>query len=114
MSIEFVLMVGVLVCSVFTGLIVEAIKKMTTAEGRQTNLIAAVVSVIVGVSFGVSFGVGYILLNKLPFDTQNIISIILLVVCSWIVSMVGFDKFRQTIEQIMFKKIGNNDKGTNA
>ena len=110
MSIEFVLMVGVLVCSVFTGLIVEAIKKMTTAEGRQTNLIAAVVSIIVGVSFGV----GYILLNKLPFDTQNIISIILLVVCSWIVSMVGFDKFRQTIEQIMFKKTDSNDKGTNA
>ena len=110
MSIEFVLMVGVLVCSVFTGLIVEAIKKMTTAEGRQTNLIAAVVSVIVGISFGV----GYILLNKLAFDTQNIISIILLVVCSWIVSMVGFDKFRQTIEQIMFKKTGSNDEGTNA
>ena len=110
MSIEFVLMVGVLVCSVFTGLIVEAIKKMTTAEGRQTNLIAAVVSFIVGVSFGV----GYIWLNKLPFDTQNIISIILLVVCSWIVSMVGFDKFRQTIEQIMFKKTGSNDEGTNA
>ena len=103
-------MVGVLVCSVFTGLIVEAIKKMTTAEGRQTNLIAAVVSVIVGVSFGV----GYILLNKLTFDTQNIISIILLVVCSWSVSMVGFDKFRQTIEQIMFKKTGSNDEGTNA
>ena len=110
MSIEFVLMVGVLVCSVFTGLIVEAIKKMTTAEGRQTNLIAAIVSVIVGVSLGV----GYILLNKLPFDTQNIISIILLVVCSWIVSMVGFDKFRQTIEQIMFKKTGSNDEETNA
>ena len=110
MSIEFVLMVGVLVCSVFTGLIVEAIKKMTTAEGRQTNLIAAVVSVIVGISFGV----GYILLNKLTFDTQNIISIILLVVCSWIVSMVGFDKFRQTIEQIMFKKTGSNDKSENA
>ena len=110
MSIEFVLMVGVLVCSVFTGLIVEAIKKMTTAEGRQTNLIAAVVSVIVGVSFGV----GYILLNKLSFDTQNIISIILLVVCSWIVSMVGFDKFRHTIEQIMLKKTGNNNEGTNA
>ena len=110
MSIEFVLMVGVLVCSVFTGLIVEAIKKMTTAEGRQTNLIAAVVSVIVGISFGV----GYILLNKLTFDTQNIISIILLVVCSWIVSMVGFDRFRQTIEQIMFKKTGSNDKSENA
>ena len=110
MSIEFVLMVGVLVCSVFTGLIVEAIKKMTAAEGRQTNLIAAVVSVIVGISFGV----GYILLNKLTFDTQNIISIILLVVCSWIVSMVGFDKFRQTIEQIMFKKTGSNDKSENA
>ena len=110
MSIEFVLMVGVLVCSVFTGLIVEAIKKMTTAEGRQTNLIAAVVAVIVGISFGV----GYILLNKLTFDTQNIISIILLVVCSWIVSMVGFDKFRQTVEQIMFKKTGNNDEETNA
>ena len=51
MSIEFVLMVGVLVCSVFTGLIVEAIKKMTSAEGRPTNLIAAVVSVIVGIIY---------------------------------------------------------------
>lgn len=110
MSIEFVLMVGVLVCSVFTGLIVEAIKKMTSDEGRPTNLIAAIVSVVVGISFGV----GYILLNKLPFDTQNIISIILLVVCSWIVSMTGFDKFRQTIEQLMFKKTASNDKGENA
>ena len=30
MSIEFVLMVGVLVCSVFTGLIVEAIKELSS------------------------------------------------------------------------------------
>lgn len=110
MSIEFVLMVGVLICSVFTGLIVEAIKKMIATEGRPTNLIAAVVSVIVGIAFGV----GYILLNNLPFDTQNIISIILLVVCSWIVSMTGFDKFKQTIEQLMFKKAGSDDEGTNA
>ena len=110
MSIEFVLMVGVLICSVFTGLIVEAIKKMISAEGRPTNLIAAVVSVVVGISFGV----GYILLNNLSFDTQNIIAIILLVVCSWCASMIGFDKFKQTIEQLMFKKEGNNDEGTDA
>lgn len=100
MSIEFVLMVGVLICSAFTGLIVEAIKQMIAIEGRPTNLIAAIVSVVVGIAFGV----GYIILNGLAFDTPNIIAIIVLVVCSWVVSMIGFDKFKQTIEQILASK----------
>ena len=87
---SFILMI----CSVMTGLITEAIKKMVTVI--KPNIVAAVVSVIVGIAVPV----GYILMNHIFFDTTAILYIISIVVLSWLCSMLGFDKVMQTISQI--------------
>lgn len=87
---SFILML----CSILTGLIVEAIKKMTTVD--KPNILAAIVSVVVGILVPV----GYILINKMAFDTTAILYIISIVVLSWLCSMLGFDKVVQSLEQL--------------
>ena len=87
---SFILMI----CSLMTGLIVEAIKKMV--DVNKPNIVAAVVSVVVGIAIPV----GYILMNSLPFDTTAILYIISIVVLCWLCSMLGFDKVMQSLEQL--------------
>lgn len=83
-----------LICSAFTGLIVEAIKKMINV--KKPNIVAAIVSVIVGIVVSI----GYIYLSHIPFTIDSILYIIGIVVLSWLVSMLGYDKVIQTILQI--------------
>ena len=83
--------------SVISGLITEAIKKLLTEKTNLSyNLIALTVALIVG-----TVGCGtYYQLTGIPFDVNNIIYMILMGLASGLTSMVGFDKIRQTIEQI--------------
>ena len=87
---SFILMV----CSVLTGLIVEAIKKIAVID--KPNIVAAIVSVVVGIAIPV----GYIMANNLSFDTTAVLYIISIVVLSWLCSMLGYDKVMQTIAHI--------------
>ena len=82
-----------MLCSVLTGLIVEAIKKMT--EVKKPNIVAAVVAVVVGLVIPVM----YILYNSLVFDTTAILYIISLIFLSWLCSMLGYEKVIQTLTQ---------------
>lgn len=82
-----------MLCSVLTGLIVEAIKKMT--EVKKPNIVAAVVAVFVGAIIPVM----YILYNSLSFDTTAILYIISLIFLSWLCSMLGYEKVIQTLTQ---------------
>ena len=83
-----------LICSTFTGLIVEAIKKML--DVKKPNIVAAIVSVIVGIIVSI----GYICINHIAFTLDSILYVIGIVVLSWLVSMLGYDKVIQTILQI--------------
>lgn len=87
---SFILMV----CSIMTGLITEAIKKIVVID--KPNIVAAIVSVIVGIAIPV----GYIMANNLSFDTTAVLYIISIVVLSWLCSMLGYDKVMQTIAHI--------------
>lgn len=87
---SFILMI----CSLMTGLIVEAIKKMV--EVKRANVVAAVVSVIVGIAVPV----GYIVMNKILLDVNALLYIVSIVVLSWLCSMLGFDKVVQTLNQL--------------
>ena len=87
---SFILMV----CSIMTGLIVEAVKKMFVVD--KPNILAAIVSVLVGIAVPV----GYILINNISFDINAVLYVISIVVLSWLCSMLGFDKVMQTIGQI--------------
>lgn len=83
-----------LVCSVMTGLLTEAIKQLVTVN--KPNIIAAIVSVVVGIAIPCM----YVVMNELTFDTTTILYIFSIVVLSWLCSMLGYDKVMQTISHI--------------
>ncbi len=82
-----------MLCSVLTGLVVEAVKKMVKV--KKPNITAAIVSVIVGAVIPIM----YIVYNSLAFDTTAILYIISLIVLSWLCSMLGYEKVVQTLVQ---------------
>lgn len=92
-----------LVCSVFTSLIVEGLKNMLDKQGKQlasSNITVAVVAVVLALAISV----GYALYFGLAFTIQYIICIVALCVLSWLCSMVGYDKVMQALSQLFGKK----------
>ncbi len=87
--------------SVISGLFTEAIKKIINDKANfSCNLIALCVALIVG-----SVGTGvYYQLSNIPFNTNNIIYMVLLGLASGLCSMLGYDKVKQSILQITNKQ----------
>lgn len=93
MTIElfiFMLTIGALISSLLT----QAVKKAFT--NISTNILALIDAVTVGV---IGMIIAYVLLG-IPFTLPNIMCIVLMSVCIWVGSMIGYDKVIQTIEQI--------------
>ena len=89
------------VFSLITSSITEAIKKLVNDKKNMPyNIVALIVALIVGCG-GTAI---YYQLNGLPFDTNNIIYMIIMSLASGVCSMVGFDKVKQTILQIKDSK----------
>lgn len=90
----FILTIGATLSSLLT----EAVKKF--CEGAKlnysSNILALVDSVIIG---GGGTAVVYALTGA-PWNTANIVSLILMVFAVWLGCMVGFDKVIQTAGQI--------------
>ena len=88
--------------SVISGLVTEGIKKMASDKANLSyNIVALVVALVVG-----TVGCGlYYKLNGILFTSNNIIYMILMGLSSGLVSMVGFDKVKQTIEQLAIRPI---------
>lgn len=87
--------------SVISGLFTEAIKKIINDKANLSyNLIALCVALIVG-SVGTSV---YYQLNSISFDLNNIIYMVLLGLASGLCSMLGYDKIKQAIFQIINKQ----------
>ena len=86
--------------SVISGLVTEAIKKMVSDKANLSyNLVALIVALVVG---GVGCGI-YYQLNSIMFTVNNIIYMFLMGLASGLVSMVGFDKVKQAVEQLTGK-----------
>lgn len=93
MTIElfiFMLTIGALISSLLT----QAVKKAFT--NISTNILALIDAIAVGV---IGMVIAYVLLG-IPFTLPNIMCIVLMSVCIWVGSMIGYDKVIQTIEQI--------------
>ena len=87
--------------SVLSGLVTEGIKKLISDKANTSyNVIALVVALVIG---GVGSAV-YYQLNAIPFNLDNIIYLVLMGLASGLCSMVGFDKIKQAVEQIVGKK----------
>ncbi len=79
--------------SAASSLLTEAAKK---AFKISSNILALIGAAVVGI-FGTA--AAYIFLG-IPFDLKNVVCMILMTVCIWVGSMVGYDKVLQTITQI--------------
>lgn len=89
--------------SVLSSLVTEGVKHIATDRVNLSyNIVALITALIVG---GGGTAV-YYQLNALPFTLNNIIYMILMGLASGLVSMVGFDKVKQSIEQLVNKQKG--------
>lgn len=88
------LTIGSMLCTLVT----EAVKKAFENAKKEAapNVLALVNAVVVG---GLGTAVAYILMG-IEWTTNNIICLVLMIVCVWIGSMIGFDKIKQLVEQI--------------
>jgi len=80
--------------SVVSSLLTEALKKAFNAI--PTNIIAFVNACVVGILGTIA---AYILMG-IAFTLANIVCILLMTICIWIGSMIGYDKVIQTISQV--------------
>ena len=95
-----IFLLGLLVTSITTSLITEAVKIVMTEHNKtyHANTLAGIVAAIVACAIST----GYIVLTGIGFTTQAIVCMIALVVMGWVCAMVGYDKVIQAIGQ--FKK----------
>lgn len=98
-KVLIVWLAGMLAVSLFTGLTVEAIKKLLKDFNKKipNNILASVVSIILALVISLAYSV----IAKVPMDGVYWIAVGFLMFCSWLCSMVGYDKVRQSIEQII-------------
>ena len=97
-SVSFLILLSAF--SVLSGLVTEGIKKIASDKANLSyNIVALIVALVIG---GIGCGI-YYQLNAIPFNTNNVIYMILMGLASGLVSMVGFDKVKQAIEQIAAK-----------
>ena len=89
--------------SVISSLVTEGIKNVATDKVNLSyNIVALITALIVG---GGGTAV-YYQLNAVPFTVNNVIYAVLMGLASGLVSMVGFDKVKQSIEQLANKQKG--------
>lgn len=80
--------------SMFASLLTQAAKK--AFPNVSSNILALINATLVGI---IGMICAYVILS-IPFTVANIVYIVLMGICIWIVSMIGYDKIIQTIKQI--------------
>lgn len=87
--------------AVISSLVTEGIKNVATDKVNLPYNVAALVTALVIGGGGTAV---YYQLNAIPFTVNHVIYAILMGLASGLVSMVGFDKVKQAITQMMNKK----------
>lgn len=86
--------------SVISSLVTEGIKNIVTDKVNLSyNIVALITALIVG-------GIGtatYYQLNSISFTLNNVIYAVLMGLASGLTATVGYDKVKQSIEQIVKK-----------
>lgn len=93
---------GLMVVSLLTGLVTEAIKKIMVENGKEykANTLAGIVSIVLAPATCVFYAVN----TNMAFNEQFITGAIALTFMSWLCSMVGYDKVVQTFAQFKIKE----------
>ena len=97
MILEIFLML-LLICSTFTALGTEAVKKLLDEHKVKyySNTLAGVVAVLMSILVAIA----YIIMVGAILNSQVLVCIVALVILSWLSAMVGYDKVIQAIAQI--------------
>lgn len=100
---------ALLVISTLTGLVTEALKKLTDERGAKTkpNTTAGIVALVLSILVGAA----YVVFTGQAFTVQIIICIVALMFLSWLCAMLGYDKVVQTLTQLRArsgKKVGDD------
>lgn len=84
--------------SVITSLVVQAIKQILDEKGinYSANALASIVSIVLSI-FSM---IAYVVLENVAFTNSLVIYVIVIIVGSWLCSMLGYDKVKQTLLQI--------------
>ncbi|MCD8011674.1 MAG: aminopeptidase [Lachnospiraceae bacterium] len=100
-----IFLLGLLVVSVLTGLITEAIKNLCNEHrwNYYANTLAGAVAVIIALLLGVA----YVIWTGAAVSAQIVIAIIALIIMGWLCAMCGYDKVVQAISQ--FQTYGKGD-----
>ena len=87
-----------LLVSVLTGLVTEAVKNMLAERGQKTrpNTTAGVVALVLSLLIGV----GWAFYTGATWTVQLVLALVALVLLSWLCAMVGYDKVVQTLAQL--------------
>lgn len=93
-----VFLILLLAVSSLTALFTEAIKKLMDETGKtyHPNLIAGAVAVVLSVAIDAA----YVITTETVLNDKLAVYLIALVLLSWLSSMLGYDKIKQTIMQI--------------
>lgn len=85
-------------CAAATSLLTEGLKNFLDGLGilYVSNILVLIVAIIVGCGTTAIYYVNY----QIPFNTLNNIYLILIGIANWLGATLGYDKVRQTIEQI--------------
>lgn len=90
----FVLTIG----AAFSSLLTQAVKKWY--ENRKTEYSSNVIAFINAIVIGCGGTVVAYMLIGIPWTVNNIICVVLMGLCVWIGSMIGYDKIIQLVQQI--------------
>lgn len=104
MTVEtFLILLTIL--SIITSLFTEGIKKFLDLLKLRyaSNIVALCVAVVVGISGTVIFYIW----NDYEWTTLNMICMFLMTAANWLGAMVGYDKVKQTILQVISIMGGN-------
>lgn len=91
-----------MIVSLLTGLVTEAIKKIMTEYGKtyKANTLAGIVSVVLAPAICAFYAVN----TDMVINDQFIAGVIAMTFLSWLCSMVGYDKVIQTFAQFKIKE----------
>lgn len=100
------LFTGLAIISSLNMLATEGVKKLLDEAGIKyaTNLLAVIVAIIVTIGASAC----YIVYADIAVTGKVIVEVIAMVFMSFLCATVGFDKVKQTLEQLGGKKTGEN------
>lgn len=89
------------ITSIMTGLLTESMKK--TLDGSKVKYSSNALAVIMSAVSSGLISMFYIIQNSVTVDAKVIYEIVMLFIMSWVCSMVGYDKVKQSISQFTVK-----------